>query len=173
MMNAIRHDELPSFYFMQYDLVTWSVRNLLLVPHFAFPPSAIIKRNPLSSTARRAGWVGCNFALNRIPGSARIPVVSEGAISTPVEVRERYQLARKQVEGLTVKQRGWRLDVLRVIQSLGKAEFTTTDAYIFERELEQLHPDNRNIKAKIRQQLQELRDRNLFLHVDRNRWRLP
>jgi hypothetical protein len=39
------------------------------------------------------------------------------------------------------------LDVLRVIQSLGKAEFTTTDAYIFERELEQLHPDNRNIKA--------------------------
>jgi type II restriction enzyme len=99
--------------------------------------------------------------------------VSEGAISTPVEVRERYQLARKQVEGLTVKQRGWRLDVLRVIQSLGKAEFTTTDAYIFEWELEQLHPDNRNIKAKIRQQLQELRDRNLLLHVDRNRWRLP
>ena len=154
MMNAIRHDELPSFYFMQYDLATWSVRNLLLVPHFTFPPSAIIKRKPLSSTARRAGWVGCNFALNRIPGSARIPVVNEGAISPPSQVRERYQLARKQVEGLTVKQRGWRLDVLRVIQSLGKAEFTTTDAYIFERELEQLHPDNsdksragRHIKA--------------------------
>jgi type II restriction enzyme len=67
----------------------------------------------------------------------------------------------------------WRLDVLRVIQSLGKAEFTTTDAYIFERELEQLHPGNRNIKAKIRQQLQELRDRNLLLHVGRNCWRLP
>jgi len=173
MMNAIRHDELPSFYFMQYDLLTWSVRNLLLVPHFAFPLSAIIKRKPLSRTARRAGWVGCNFALNRIPGSARIPVVSEGAISPPAEVRQRYHLARKQVEGLTVKQRGWRLDVLRVIQSLGKAEFTTTDAYIFERELEQSHPDNRNIKAKIRQQLQALRDRNLLLHVGRNCWRLP
>jgi hypothetical protein len=53
MMNAIRHDELPSFYFMQYDLVTWRVRNLLLVPHFAFPPSAIIKRPPLSPTTRR------------------------------------------------------------------------------------------------------------------------
>jgi hypothetical protein len=91
--------------------------------------------------------VGCNFALNRIPGSARIPVVSEGAVSPPAEVRERYRLARKQVEGLTVKQRGWRQDVLRVIQSLGKTEFTTTDAYIFERELEQLHPGNRNIKV--------------------------
>ena len=99
-------------------------------------------------------------------------MVSKGAISPPAEVRERYRLAHKQVEGLTVKQRGWRLDVLRVIQSLGKAEFTTTDAYIFERELEQLHPDNRNIKAKIRQQLQELRDRNLLLHIDRNRWRI-
>jgi type II restriction enzyme len=100
-------------------------------------------------------------------------VVNEGTISPPAQVRERYRLARKQVDGLTVKQRGWRLDVLRVIQSLGKAEFTTADAYIFERELEQLHPDNRNIKAKIRQQLQELRDRNLLLHVDHNRWRLP
>ena len=173
MMNAIRHDELPSFYFMQYELATWRVRNLLLVPHFAFPPSAIIKRKPLSLTARRAGWVGCNFALNRIPGSARIPVVNEGTVSPPSQVREQYRLVQKQVEGLTIKQRGWRLDVLRVIQSLGKTEFATTDAYIFERELEQLHPDNRNIKAKIRQQLQELRDRNLLLHIGRNCWRLP
>src|SRR3954468_19817287 len=56
MMDAIQNDETPSFYFMHYDLATWSVKNLLLVPHFAFPPSAIIKRNPLSATARRAGW---------------------------------------------------------------------------------------------------------------------
>jgi len=166
-----------------------------------FPPPAIIKRKPLSPTARRHGWVGCNFALNRIPGSARIPVVITRSSSRrrgdesqiekpsqrlltssptnltiiipPAEVRERFNLVRKQVEGLTVKQRGWRLDVLRVIQSLGRKEFSTSDAYGFERELEQLHPGNRNIKAKIRQQLQELRDGNLLLHIDRNRWRLP
>jgi len=100
-------------------------------------------------------------------------VVNEGAISSPTEVRERFSVVRKQVEGLSAKQRGWRLDVLRVIQSLGQKEFSTSDAYAFEQELEQLHPENRNIKAKIRQQLQELRDRNLLLHVDRNRWRLP
>jgi type II restriction enzyme len=173
MMEAIKEDRAPSYFFLHYDLATWSVRNLLLVPYFAFPPSALIKCPPLSPTARRAGWVGCNFALNRIPGSARIPVVNEGAIAPPAEVRERYHLVRKQVEGLTVKQRGWRLDVLRVIQSLGKKEFTTTDAYIFERELAELHPGNEHVKEKIRQQLQELRDRNLLLHVDRNRWRLP
>src|SRR6185436_14513494 len=58
MMNAIRMDETPNFYFMHYDVATWSIRNLLLVPHFAFPPSAIIKRKPLAVTARRAGWIG-------------------------------------------------------------------------------------------------------------------
>jgi hypothetical protein len=35
----------------------------------------IIKRPPLSPTARRAGGIGCNFDLNRIPAEARIPVV--------------------------------------------------------------------------------------------------
>jgi len=189
------------------------VRNLLLVPSFAFPPSAIIKRKPLSSTARRAGWVGCNFALDRIPAEARIAVVRAIAPSSPTSPmgeRERGEVARiktplpaplpaqsrgegnvfrtvivppeevrarfkrvKPLKEIGVKERGWTLDVLNAIRRLGKTEFTTTDAYIFERELEQLHPDNRNVKAKIRQQLQELRDRNLLLHIDRNRWRLP
>jgi len=66
----------------------------------------------------------------------------------------------------------------RVIPKRGRVralqtEFTTADAYTFERELEQLHPDNKNVRPKIRQELQELRDRNLLLHVGRNYWRLP
>jgi hypothetical protein len=52
-------------------------------------------------------------------------------------------------------------------------EFTTADVYAFTRELEKLHPDNRHVKDKIRQQLQNLRDRSLLLHIDRYRWRLP
>jgi hypothetical protein len=204
MMNAIRHDETPNFYFMQYELATWSVTNLLLVPHFAFPPSAIIKRKPLSSTARRAGWVGCNFALNRIPVEARIAIVttilsppqssagvspapgsnsSEGrrnacatlsrgervVIATPAEVRAQFRRV-KPLSEISVKQRGWTLDVLNAIRRLGKtdlsrlgngernlaeskgprgpseraraSQFTTADAYAFTRELEQLHPGN-------------------------------
>jgi len=53
--------------------------------------------------------------------------------------------------------------VLRVIQSLGRKELSTSDAYAFERELEQLHPDNRHVKDKIRQQLQVLRDAGLLV----------
>jgi type II restriction enzyme len=172
MMNAIRHDELPSFYFMQYDLVTWSVRNLLLVPHFAFPPSAIIKRKPLSPTARRAGWIGCNFALNRIPVEARIAVVTEKEIVPETEVREKFKRV-KPLKDISVAQRGWTLDVLNAIRRLGKTEFTTADAYAFTRELEKLHPDNRHVRDKIRQQLQVLRDAGLLLHIERGVWRLP
>ncbi len=51
--------------------------------------------------------------------------------------------------------------------------FTTAEVYAFERELEKLHPDNRHVKDKIRQQLQVLRDAKLLLHVERGIWRLP
>ena len=205
MMNAIRHDELPSFYFMQYDLVTWSVRNLLLVPHFAFPPSAIIKRPPLSPTARRAGWIGCNFNLSRIPAEARIWLVTTTAqsgagvspaqrarqrepfagsadagrrdacptlIATPEEVREKFKRV-KPLKNISITQRGWTLDVLNGVRSLGKKEFTNTDAYTLAGQLEQLHPDNRHVRDKIRQQLQVLRDAGLLIHVGSGVWRLP
>jgi type II restriction enzyme len=108
MMNAIRHDETPNFYFMQYELATWRVKNLLLVPSFAFPPSAIIKRKPLALTARRAGWVGCNIALNRVPAEARIFVVrttvceprnaavrAAGSSGVPPRERTRSETPRK------------------------------------------------------------------------------
>ena len=172
MMEAIRNDETPSFYFLHYDLATWSVRNLLLVPHFAFPPSAIIKRKPLSPKARRAGWIGCNFDLNRIPIDARIPIVAESKIMPVKEVREKFQRV-KPLKEISVKERGWTLDVLNIVRRLGEKEFSNDDVYAFTRELEKLHPDNRHIKDKIRQQLQVLRDTGLLLHVGSGVWRLP
>jgi hypothetical protein len=51
--------------------------------------------------------------------------------------------------------------------------YTTTDVYAFESELEKLHPYNRHVKDKIRQQLQVLRDAGLLLHIGRGCWRLP
>jgi type II restriction enzyme len=171
MMDAIKNDETPNFYFMHYDLATWSIRNLLLIPSFAFPPSAIIKRKPLSLTARRAGWVGCNIALNRIPAEARITIVKENQITSPAEVRTKFSRV-KSLEQISVAKRGWTLDVLNIVQRLGKIEFSNSDVYAHERELETLHPDNRHIKDKIRQQLQTLRDMGFLVHVGRDHWRL-
>jgi type II restriction enzyme len=172
MMEAIKNDRAPSFFFLHYDLATWSVLDLLLVPYFAFPPSAIIKRPPLAATARRAGWVGCNFALNRIPADARIAVVTETQITPANEVRAQFKKV-KPLKEVSVNDRGWSLDVLNIVRRLGKQEFTNADVYAYERELEALHPDNRNIKAKIRQKLQILRDAKLLFHVSSGLWRLP
>jgi type II restriction enzyme len=151
MMNAISHDETPNFYFMQYELATWRVKNLLLVPSFAFPPSAIIKRKPLAPTARRAGWVGCNIALNRVPVEARILVVTESTVMPASEVREKFRRV-KPLKDISVTQRGWTLDVLNAVRSLGKVEFSNDDAYSLVTHLEKLHPDNRHVRDKIRQQ---------------------
>jgi type II restriction enzyme len=183
MMSAIRNDETPNFYFLQYDLATWSIRNLLLVPHFAFPPSAIIKRPPLSATARRAGWIGCNIALNRIPADARISIVTSSRrresaptndtveICPPEEVREKFRKI-KPLKEISIKQRGWTLDVLNIIHRLGKSEFTNNEIYAFAPELEKLHPDNRHIRDKIRQQLQVLRDTGFLTHHTPGTWQL-
>lgn len=169
MMEAISHDETPNFYFMQYELATWSVKNLLLVPSFAFPTSAIIKRKPLAPTARRAGWVGCNIALFRIPSDAQIPIVTEGQVVSANDVRAQFRRVKPLAE-LKSKERGWTLDVLNAVRQLGKTQFTTSESYSFAPELEQLHPDNRHVRDKIRQQLQVLRDRGFLVQVERGVW---
>jgi hypothetical protein len=66
----------------------------------------------------------------------------ERVVITPAtEVRAKFKRV-KPLKDISVAQRGWTLDVLNAIRRLGKAEFTTTDVYTFERELAELHPDN-------------------------------
>jgi type II restriction enzyme len=197
-LNTIREDRTPNLLLMRSALATWEVRDLLLIPSFMFSESAVIKRKPLAATARRAGWVGCNLDLHRIAPEARIALVitrSSGRepapspsresresqsrltsaatiIVPPEEVRAKYKRV-KPLENISVTQRGWTLDVLNIVRRLGKPEFTNDDVYVHDRELERLHPDNRNIRPKIRQQLQILRDTGLLIHVESGRWRLP
>jgi type II restriction enzyme len=40
MMDAVQSDRTPNFLFLQYQPDTWTIENLLLIPHFAFPTSA-------------------------------------------------------------------------------------------------------------------------------------
>ena len=57
---------------------------------------------------------------------------------------------------------GWRLDVFRVVSRISENIFELENVYGWKDELQKLHPDNRNVEAKIRQQLQELRDLGLI-----------
>ncbi len=157
MRCAIEAGGTPNLFALHYEPEAWEVRNLLLVPSFAFTMSAVERRNPLGPKARRAGWVGCNIVLGNIPPDARIRVVASGVASSATEVRRQYARLRP-LSKLKLEKRGWTLDVLNAVRSLGKQDFSLPEVYALEGSLARLHPSNRHVRDKIRQQLQVLRE---------------
>ena len=170
MLRSIRADKVPNLLVLQYSM-DWLVRNLLLVPRFFFSESAIEKRKPLTSQARRAGWVGCNIILSQIAIDGKIPMVSAGLPVAECHVRDEFARVRDLAK-IPPSIRGWTLDVLKVIRRLGKRQFSLKDVYEFEHELQSSHPGNRNIRPKIRQQLQVLRDLGLAEFTGRGEYAL-
>lgn len=171
MIEAISSDRAPHFVLLHYAPGTWQVLDLLLIPRFAIPKSAIEKRNPLSPTAQRAGYVGCNIVLTNIPDDARVRIITNGVSVKPSEARRCFRRVRPLAE-LGVEERGWTLDVLRVVRALERPQFDLEDVYAQERELARLHPGNRHVRDKIRQQLQVLRDKGLIEFLGRGSYRM-
>lgn len=170
MMRALRNDSTPNLLLMQYN-DEWMVQNLVLIPSFFFSPAAVQKRNPLGPSARRAGWVGCNILLTEIADDGKIRVVSQGVPEPPQLVRERFRSVRPLAD-IESQTRGWALDVLRMIRRLGRNSFSLRDVYSFENDLSAIYPNNRNIRPKIRQQLQVLRDIGFVTFEGSGRYRL-
>ncbi len=156
MIEAIRGNRVPNLLVMQYS-ADWRVRNLLLIPSFFFTSSAIRRRRPLGPYARRAGWIGCNIVLSAIAREGKLPVVSDGVARPARSVRSDYARARP-LSRIKPSLRGWTLDVLRMIQRINRTSINLNDIYAFEGELCSLYPRNSNVRPKIRQQLQVLRD---------------
>ncbi len=171
MKKSMRSDRTPNLFLLHYKLPELHVRNVLLIPHFVFTESILEKRKPLSATARRAGWVGCNFLLDRIPSDARISVVENGQPFPASSVRRAYNRLRP-LEKLHAEKRGWTLDVLNIVRSLKRAEFALADVYEYADELAKLHPKNAHVRDKIRQQLQELRKLDVLEFHGGGRYRL-
>ncbi|MGA9008125.1 MAG: hypothetical protein WB495_14880 [Xanthobacteraceae bacterium] len=61
---------------------------------------------------------------------------------------------------------------MKCIEAVGKPEFQIDDIYGFENRLSELYPGNRNVRPKIRQQLQFLRDRGYLEFISRGYDRL-
>jgi type II restriction enzyme len=157
MRHAIVTGNTPNLFVLSYGMESWRVNDLILVPSFVFTMSAVEKRRPLASTARRAGWVGCDIILGRIPPDAKIPLISAGKSENVIAARRHYKNLAP-LKNLSLKRRGWTLDVLNVVRSLGKKSFGLDEVYAHADELAKLHPSNRHVQDKIRQQLQVLRD---------------
>jgi len=170
MIESIKGNRTPNLFLLHYNPQSYCAENLLIVPRYFLTLSCIEPRNPLSPNARRAGWIGCNIVLKEIPVDGKIPIIKERKVFSPEAVRLSYGrfrfLAEKKYDT-----RGWTADVLKFIRELGKKDFTLNEAYSFDRQLQLLHPDNRNIRPKIRQQLQILRDKKILEFLGKGTYR--
>ena len=170
MIERIGADNNPDFFFMSYSPMSWSVVDFIIVPNHFFVPSIIEKRKPLSPNARRAGWVGCNIEIENIPKQGRITVISGGEPRDPGIVLNEFN---RSVELYTrnIEARGWLLDVLECVNRIHSDFFTLAEMYSFSEYLHIKHPNNNNVDAKIRQQLQLLRSKGIIEFLGSGRYR--
>lgn len=161
MIERITGNQNPDFFFMSYSKADYMVRSLLLIPKHFFVPAMIEKRKPLEPPARRAGWVGCNIMLDQIPEQGRISIIEDGKVNDNETVLQKVN-ASNRLETKNMKSRGWMMDVLRCVNQIAASDFSLQDIYSFEEKLQERHPENRNIRPKIRQQLQLLRDKGFL-----------
>lgn len=124
----------------------------------------------MSSSAQRAGWIGCNIDISHVPEIGKIFLVRDGQIAKQRQVQENFQKTLF-LRNKTKDARGWTLDILNCIDRIPKKNFTLSDVYAFEKELQEQYPNNHFVKDKIRQQLQVLRDKNIIEFIGRGQYR--
>ena len=151
LMARIQNGSVPTLMLLERS-DNWEIQSLTAIHHLFLTPNVIEERKPLSPTARRAGWIGCNIRLDRIAADAKIEVISQGHPNSTHLVRESF----RRFEGLKnipIGMRGWATLTLRVIRGLDSNAFILSDLYEKESQFAAAYPNNRNIRPKIRQQL--------------------
>lgn len=169
MIERITSVTNPDLFVLRYAK-TLDVTDLIIIPKFFFVPQIIEKRHALSDTARRSGWVGCNILLSEIPQQGCIPIIRNRQVFNPKKVVEQYRNISK-LQITSIKRRRWLIDILNCVNRINKVQFTLSEIYDFRDELKRRHPDNYNVEAKIRQQLQVLRDKGILEAVARGVYR--
>src|SRR3989339_871908 len=146
MIERLQSNNNPNFFLLNYNIKNYSIQNFFVIPKHFFVPEIIEKRKPLSDTARRAGWIGCNILLKTIPQTGKIFYIKNQKAESKSKVLNDWQktlFLREQKEPLS---KGWVLDVMNCIDRLEKNE--------------------------IRQQLQLLRDKGYLSFVSRGKYKL-
>lgn len=168
MIERINSNNNPSFFFLTYS-AQMSVNNFLIIPKHFFKPDMIVKRKPLSPKAKRAGWIGCNIDLRQVPESGKVFLVKNKQVIPRDNVTQKFQktlFLREQ----SIESRGWTLDVMKCVDKLPE-RFTLAQVYSFSDVLQSIYINNNNVHAKIRQQLQILRDKGMIEFLGRGNYR--
>lgn len=171
MVARIQSGKAPNLLLSRYDANRLTIIDAIVVPRHFLTESVIEKRRPLSPDARRAGWVGCNILVQQLPSNGRISIVKDGAACAQDVVCHAWRQCLFLQRERSVTARGWLIDVMACIDDIGLDEFSLRDLYAFDQRLERLYPDNANIRPKIRQQLQRLRDAGYLTFLGDGRYR--
>ncbi len=170
MIARITGNKNPDFFFMTYSNAKNIVNDFILILKHFFVPDIIEKRKPLGPDARRAGWVGCNILIDKVPEQGRISIISDGKISDINSVLTKVNCSSN-LEIVDINNRSWLMDILNCVNRISTTVFTLNEVYKFEDELQIKYPKNNNIRAKIRQQLQFLRDRGVLEFLGNGKYR--
>ena len=177
MMQRISASDAPALLLLKYSYQplaiqpAWNVHRLTAI-HPVFLTDAVIEaRKPLSATAKRAGWQGCNILVDRIPSDGQIVLINEGRSVDPMAVRASYRASSK-MAAILPQERGWATLALKVIRDLRVDHFALEQLYERRSFFQAAYPANRHIEAKIRQQLQVLRDLGYLRFASRGHYEL-
>lgn len=156
---------------LSYDQARTSVIDVMIVPRHFISTAIVEERKPLASTARRAGWIGCNIVVGDVPEAGKVWLLRERQRIAKAEVRHAWDRARP-LTGVSPDARGWLFEVLKAVEAVGRPVVELDEVYAAEARLSALYPANRNVRPKIRQQLQVLRDAGLVAFLGRGRYQL-
>ncbi len=169
MLERINSSNNPNLFIMNYS-DNYQVTDLLLIPKFFFVESIIEKRKPLSPTAKRAGWVGCNILFGDVPIQGRIKIIEDQQVYNKTEIVKNYDRIKK-LQTNNLESRGWLMDVLNCVNAIDTTDFSLKEIYAFAEQLHKKHINNHNVEAKIRQQLQFLRDKGFIEFTTRGHYK--
>jgi len=171
MCERLAASDNPNLMLMNYDRSRLAVTDFFVVPKQFFVRGMIEERKPLVETTKRAGWVGCNILLSRVPDLGKVYLVRDGVVLPKDDVLEKWQKTLF-LRDQSVDARGWMVEVMNCVELIGKPEFELDEVYAFESRLTGIYPNNRHVREKIRQQLQLLRDKGYLDFMSRGRYRL-
>jgi len=171
MMGRIFASEAPALMLMHYS-PTWCVQGLVAIHPVFLTPAVVLKRKE-PHTRPRTGklYQMCDLDISLIPSDGKIVLVSDG-VARPHSVPRREFAESLRFKDVPLSKRGWPASVLAVVRKIGKTHFTLAEVYAYEEELHAAYPENSHVRAKIRQQLQVLRNLGYLEFIERGAYRM-
>lgn len=168
MLSRIKSGQATNLILLGYT-ENYVTKSVLVIPNRFLIEEIIVPRKPLGEHCRRAGWQGCNTHIGLLPPEGRVVCVRDFKATPQDEIRKNWERTAFLEDG-DGNSRSWLAVTMGIVSRIRSENFTLAEVYCAETELARLFPNNRNIRAKVRQQLQILRDKGWLSFLGNGRY---